>query len=292
MQPRPCRRRRPEWRPPQKTRAAGRDPSRGCWRCIPSARSISSLDRMLRILARLDHPERRMPPVIHVAGTNGKGSTVAFLRAILEAAGQRVHVYTSPHLVRINERYPPRGPSWISDARARSPRSSECERANAGAPITVFEITTAAAFLLFSRSIPPTSCCWKSASADARCDQRGRQAARHRHHAGGDGPHGVFSATRCARSQRRRPASSSAACRWSRRCSSRKPKRSSSSAAKELRAPRAYRRPALAGRASSAAGWCSRTSAGCSICRRRACSGVISSTMRPWRSRRCAQSTA
>ena len=64
-----------------------------------------TLDRMHRILALLDHPERRMPPVIHVAGTNGKGSTVAYLRAILEAAGLRVHVYTSPHLVRINERY-------------------------------------------------------------------------------------------------------------------------------------------------------------------------------------------
>src|SRR5918993_5134679 len=63
-----------------------------------------SLDRMWRILERLDHPHRRLPPVIHVAGTNGKGSTIAFLRAMLEAAGLRVHVYTSPHLVRFNER--------------------------------------------------------------------------------------------------------------------------------------------------------------------------------------------
>ena len=62
-----------------------------------------SLDRMHRLLAALDHPERRLPPVIHVAGTNGKGSTVAYLRAILEAAGLRVHVFTSPYLVRINE---------------------------------------------------------------------------------------------------------------------------------------------------------------------------------------------
>ncbi len=62
-----------------------------------------SLDRMHRLLARLDHPERKLPPVIHVAGTNGKGSTIAYLRAILEAAGLRVHVYTSPYLVRINE---------------------------------------------------------------------------------------------------------------------------------------------------------------------------------------------
>src|SRR6478672_1024640 len=64
-----------------------------------------SLDRMWRILAALDHPERKAPPVIHVAGTNGKGSAIAFMRAILEAAGLRVHVYTSPHLVRFNERF-------------------------------------------------------------------------------------------------------------------------------------------------------------------------------------------
>src|SRR6266567_8421859 len=64
-----------------------------------------SLDRVQRLLAALDHPERKLPPVIHVAGTNGKGSTIAFMRAILEAAGQRVHVYTSPHLVRFNERF-------------------------------------------------------------------------------------------------------------------------------------------------------------------------------------------
>lgn len=64
-----------------------------------------SLDRMRRILAALGHPEQQLPPTIHVAGTNGKGSTIAFMRAILEAAGLRVHVYTSPHLVRFNERF-------------------------------------------------------------------------------------------------------------------------------------------------------------------------------------------
>ena len=69
-------------------------------------RSIDlSLDRMHGLLARLDHPERKLAPVIHIAGTNGKGSTIAYLRAILEAAGLRVHVYTSPNLVRINERF-------------------------------------------------------------------------------------------------------------------------------------------------------------------------------------------
>ena len=64
-----------------------------------------SLDRVQRMLAQLDHPERRLPPVIHVAGTNGKGSTIAFMRAVLEAAGASVHAYTSPNLVRVNERY-------------------------------------------------------------------------------------------------------------------------------------------------------------------------------------------
>ncbi|MEA2989982.1 MAG: dihydrofolate synthase / folylpolyglutamate synthase, partial [Alphaproteobacteria bacterium] len=108
-----------------------------------------SLDRMERILAALDHPERRLPPVIHVAGTNGKGSTIAFMRAILEAAGRRVHVYTSPHLVRFNERIRLGGVLVTDDELAAA--LIECERANGSAPITVFEIETAAAFLLFTR---------------------------------------------------------------------------------------------------------------------------------------------
>ena len=91
-----------------------------------------------------------MPPVIHVAGTNGKGSTVATLRACLEAAGYRVHVYTSPHLVRFAERIRIAG-TLIEDDRL-SACLEECERANAGAPITLFEITTAAAYLAFSRT--------------------------------------------------------------------------------------------------------------------------------------------
>jgi dihydrofolate synthase/folylpolyglutamate synthase len=91
--------------------------------------------------------------VIHVAGTNGKGSTIAFLRAILEAAGRRVHVYSSPHLVRFNERYRLGQPGvgvLVSDAEL-SAALEECERANAGAPITVFEITTAVGLVLFAR---------------------------------------------------------------------------------------------------------------------------------------------
>ena len=113
-----------------------------------------SLDRMWRILAALDHPQRKLPPVIHVAGTNGKGSTIAFMRAILEAAGLCVHVYTSPHLVRFNERFrlgAEREGRLVSDAELGD-ALRECERVNAGAPITVFEITTAAALLLFARN--------------------------------------------------------------------------------------------------------------------------------------------
>jgi len=109
-----------------------------------------SLGRIERLLAELGHPETRLPPVIHVAGTNGKGSTVAFLRAILEAAGKRVHVYTSPHLVRFNERIRLAG-ELVDDARLAE-ALDRCETVNAGQPISVFEITTAAAFLLFSET--------------------------------------------------------------------------------------------------------------------------------------------
>jgi dihydrofolate synthase / folylpolyglutamate synthase len=109
-----------------------------------------SLDRLLALLAKLGHPERRLPPIIHVAGTNGKGSTCAFLRAIGEAAGMRVHVYTSPHLVRFNERYRIAG-ALVSDNDLFA-AMAEIERANRAAPITVFEVMTAAAFHLFAAS--------------------------------------------------------------------------------------------------------------------------------------------
>jgi dihydrofolate synthase/folylpolyglutamate synthase len=116
-----------------------------------------TLDRMWRILDALGHPERGLPPVIHVAGTNGKGSTIAFMRAILEAAGLRVHAYTSPHLVRFNERFRlgasalGRGEGRLASDGELADALTECERVNAGAPITVFEITTAAGLLLFAR---------------------------------------------------------------------------------------------------------------------------------------------
>lgn len=107
------------------------------------------LDRVQRLLDRLGHPERRIPPVIHVAGTNGKGSVCAFLRAMLEGSGYSVHVYTSPHLVHFHERIRIAG-RLISEEEL-SATLEECEIANAGEPITFFEITTAAAFLAFSR---------------------------------------------------------------------------------------------------------------------------------------------
>jgi dihydrofolate synthase/folylpolyglutamate synthase len=109
-----------------------------------------SLDRLRRLLAHLGHPEQRLPPVLHVAGTNGKGSTCAFARAVGEAAGLRVHVYTSPHLVRFRERVRLAG-TLASDA-ALSDALERAEAANAGQPITVFEMMTAAALLLFAET--------------------------------------------------------------------------------------------------------------------------------------------
>jgi dihydrofolate synthase/folylpolyglutamate synthase len=110
-----------------------------------------SLGRIERLLAALGDPQRRLPPVIHVAGTNGKGSTIAFARAILEAAGKSVHVYTSPHLVRINERFRigHRGGGALVEDDELADVLSECEARNGDQPITVFEMETAAAFVLF-----------------------------------------------------------------------------------------------------------------------------------------------
>ncbi len=114
-----------------------------------------SLERIAMLLERLGAPQRNLPPVIHVAGTNGKGSTTAFMRAILEAAGQRVHTYTSPHLVRFHERI------RLGRAAGRSSDIEEAElvdylqrvtTANAGDPMTFFEMTTAAAFLAFAET--------------------------------------------------------------------------------------------------------------------------------------------
>lgn len=108
-----------------------------------------TLDRMWRLLEKLGSPECALPPVIHVAGTNGKGSTVAYLRAIMEAAGLKVHCYTSPHLVRFHERI--RLAGELITEHDLSSILEECEAANGTEPITYFEITTAAALLAFSR---------------------------------------------------------------------------------------------------------------------------------------------
>lgn len=109
-----------------------------------------SLDRIEHLLAALGNPQDGLPPVVHVAGTKGKGSTVATMRACLEAAGHRVHAYISPHLVRFHERIRLAG-QLIEEERLTA-LLEECERANGDAPITFFEITTAAAFLAFART--------------------------------------------------------------------------------------------------------------------------------------------
>ncbi len=108
-----------------------------------------TLGRVERLLAGLGHPERRLPPVIHVAGTNGKGSVIAMLRAGLEAAGKRMHVYTSPHLARFHERIRLAG-ELISEE-ALTAELTHCEQVNGSDPITYFEITTAAALSAMAR---------------------------------------------------------------------------------------------------------------------------------------------
>ncbi|MDI2091138.1 bifunctional folylpolyglutamate synthase/dihydrofolate synthase [Commensalibacter oyaizuii] len=108
-----------------------------------------SLNRLKRLLTDLGNPERNLPPIIHVAGTNGKGSTCAFLRAIGEAAGWKIHVSTSPHLVDVTERFRIAG-QLVSEAEL-SETLIDIERINNNQPITVFEVLTAAAFVLFAK---------------------------------------------------------------------------------------------------------------------------------------------
>ncbi|WP_424511191.1 bifunctional folylpolyglutamate synthase/dihydrofolate synthase [Rhodovulum steppense] len=125
-----------------------------------------TLDRVWRLLAALDHPERRLAPVVHVAGTNGKGSTLAMIRAGLTGAGQRVQAYTSPHLARFHERI--RLADGLIAEDALTAVLDECERANGGQPITYFEITTCAAFLAFSRD--PADVCLLEVGLGGRLD--------------------------------------------------------------------------------------------------------------------------
>jgi dihydrofolate synthase/folylpolyglutamate synthase len=109
-----------------------------------------ALDRVLGLLEALGNPQRALPPTIHIAGTNGKGSTLAYLRAMAEAEGRTAHVYISPHLVRFSERITVASREIGEDALAAL--LEECERRNEGRPITFFEITTAVAFLAFART--------------------------------------------------------------------------------------------------------------------------------------------
>ncbi|MFZ4746873.1 MAG: bifunctional folylpolyglutamate synthase/dihydrofolate synthase, partial [Sphingomonas sp.] len=119
---------------------------------LSPGRDILGLERINALLALLDNPHHRLPPVFHVAGTNGKGSTCAFLRAALEAAGHIVHVYTSPHLVRFNERI--RVAGRLIDDGALAPLLAEVLDAAQAHDLgpSFFEATTAAAFLAFSRT--------------------------------------------------------------------------------------------------------------------------------------------
>lgn len=125
-----------------------------------------TLDRMWRLLDALGNPQDHLPPVIHVAGTNGKGSTVAMIRAGLEAAGHSVHVYTSPHLARFHERIRVSGRLIAEDHLTAV--LDECYAANGGEPITYFEITTCAALLAFSRT--PADYCLLEVGLGGRLD--------------------------------------------------------------------------------------------------------------------------
>ncbi|MBN8807300.1 MAG: bifunctional folylpolyglutamate synthase/dihydrofolate synthase [Sphingomonas sp.] len=135
------------------------------WALSPGA-DILGLERITALLARVGDPHRRLPPVLHVAGTNGKGSTCAFLRAAIEAAGYRVHVYSSPHLVRFNERIRLAG-QLIEDA-ALAPLLAEVLDAGGDIGASFFEVTTAAAFLAFARA--PADACIVEVGLGGRLD--------------------------------------------------------------------------------------------------------------------------
>ena len=130
-----------------------------------------SLDRILGLLEKFDNPQNRLPPVIHVAGTNGKGSAIAFTRSILEAAGLAVHVHTSPHLVNWHERYrigQKDGPGQLVEDTILANAIARVWEANGGDAITVFEMLTVVAFLLFSEH--PADACLMEVGLGGRFD--------------------------------------------------------------------------------------------------------------------------
>ena len=127
---------------------------------------ILGLERIVRLLARIGNPHLELPPVLHVAGTNGKGSTCAYLRAAIEAAGLDVHVYSSPHLVRFNERI--RLAGRLIEDEALAPLLEEVIDAGGDIGASFFEVTTAAAFLAFSRT--PASACILEVGLGGRLD--------------------------------------------------------------------------------------------------------------------------
>ncbi|PZQ60742.1 MAG: bifunctional folylpolyglutamate synthase/dihydrofolate synthase [Sphingomonas taxi] len=135
------------------------------WALSPGA-DVLGLERITRLLARLGDPHHALPPVFHVAGTNGKGSTCAYLRAALEAAGYRVHAYTSPHLVRFNERI--RLAGKLIDDDALAPLLAEVLDVAGDIGASFFEITTAAAFLAFART--PADACVVEVGLGGRLD--------------------------------------------------------------------------------------------------------------------------
>ncbi|MES2095685.1 MAG: folylpolyglutamate synthase/dihydrofolate synthase family protein [Pseudomonadota bacterium] len=135
------------------------------WALSPGE-DILGLERITQLLTRIGNPHERLPPVLHVAGTNGKGSTCAFLRAAIEAAGYATHVYSSPHLVRFNERIRLAG-TLIDDA-ALAPLLEEVLDAGGDIGASFFEVTTAAAFLAFSRT--PADACIVEVGLGGRLD--------------------------------------------------------------------------------------------------------------------------
>ena len=135
-----------------------------------------SLGRITALLDKLGNPHKRLPPVVHIAGTNGKGSTTAYLKAMFEAAGKRVHVYTSPHLVHFHERISVAGTDGTSvpiSEEALVALLTRVAAVNAGGAVTFFEITTAAAFVAFSE-VPAFAASALSFPEAPRCAIRGR----------------------------------------------------------------------------------------------------------------------